>query len=632
MPSHDIELGEPESPAETPPAERAAAARRVARRVAHHERGKAALLVPMAWLAGLHGASWIAEALDVSVLIRLGVTVLGVAVVLGLAERRGRDLPYGQVGLATLWILASIVFGPYGWVPIALWVVGSAVSVPFWVAVLRRPARTARREIEPAEPATPAIAAQARLWDERVAPNHQAYKNTHLADVGPVPDGYTATIVGEPGQARFSLLAADSAVETIASANQVRLSQVAVEEDDDGDASRARLTVIRSDSNLQGSIYLEDSGAAVDPKTGTAQVGRFFDMKPTSWNFFTPSGGVAMCTVVGGTGAGKSGFGELLISLAHRSPLMGKVLLDPQGGASQVNWKGKTDVYAEGEEQTFETLQMLDYVMDRREHFVAHVPWADDLGRERTGKPFLLPGDPDLGGMTMLAIFLEELRLLLDGPFGKSSLGILSPAVRTWRKPGGGLIVFNQNFGLENFGSDQSFRSNLKSGGSIAAFRTGSSSDHHMLGIKADPAKLPEYFRNGEKTHGLGYISGVDRRPAAPWRSIRVRDAFGIATTPAAGGIDERTLGYMEEYRHQHARGRTAEPTTPAAPRRTSGDVQATVESVLATGPMEVGAVCVAVQRRIGEVPLSEIPAALRTLTKAGTVRQSGDLYQLAPN
>ena len=157
-----------------------------------------------------------------------------------------------------------------------------------------------------------------------------------------------------------------------------------------------------------------------------------------------------------------------------------------------------------------------------------------------------------------------------------------------------------------------------------------------MVGLPSDPSKLPEYFRDGSKTHGLGYLTGIDRRPAAPWRAIPVRDAFGIATSPAAGRLDDRTLAWIEEYEHHRGRGRDPKSVAPAPSRRTvtrtSGDVQAAIEKVLASGPMEVGEICIQVQRQLGDVRLSEIPAALRALQRDGVVWQRpGDVYELAP-
>ncbi|MGC5012488.1 hypothetical protein ACLQ2R_17125 [Streptosporangium sp. DT93] len=643
MSSHVTAPADTISPAAAPAADaveekwasgQATAMRRAARRAAHHERGKILLLQPVAWLATLHLTTWAADTADVHPLIRAGVGAATAVAVLGHAERRGQDLPVIPVAAGVLWVAAASLFGPYGWLALLLWIAGIVLSVPFWLSVLRRP-RPAAQTVRPTPVLPTGPPREVELWATRVAPHHQAYKLTHLEQVEPVPDGYTGIVVGERGPTRFSQMTLAAAVETIASANGVHASLVAVEESDDRDASRARVTVIRSDANLQATVWLEDSGAAIDPNTGIAQVGRYFDMAPAHRQFWTKSGGAQMCVIAGDTGSGKSNHVAATLALAHRCPLIATVLLDPQSGSSQPDWSGKTHLYGEGHEETFDYLQLLDFVMTRRADFVAHRPWVDEQGRERNGKPFLLPGDPDMDGMSMLLVAVEELKLFLDGPFGKPGFELLGTGVRTWRKAGGGLLVVNQNLGLENFGNSQSFRSNLLSGGSLTALRTGSSADHNMVGLPADPSKLPERFRTKDKTHGLGYLTGVDCRPAATARMMPVRDAFGIASQPAAGQLGERTLAYIEEYHHHQARGRT--PREVQAPkqretRHTSGDVQAAVEKALLMAPMEVGAVCVAVRRNLGDdVPLAEVPAALRRLTAAGVVVQKGDVYRLTP-
>jgi len=609
---------------------------RAARRAVHHERGKAALLAPVAWLGTIHAAALGMDAADLHPLLRIGIIGAGAVGVLGRAERRGEDLPVVPVSAAVLWLTAASIFGPYGWVAIILWVAGIILAIPHWVTVLRRP-RPARKTTEHKKPTNqPKVADEAILWQRRVVPNNPAFKDTRLVEIEPIPDGYTAIIVGEPGATRFSQLSSAAAVETIASAHQASIARVAVEEVEDGDASRARLTVIRSDENLQKIMWLEDSGAAIDPETGIAQIGWYFDLAPAHRQFWTRSGGAQMCVIAGGTGSGKSSHVSAMLALAHRCPLIATALLDPQGGSSQPDWAGRTHLYGEGHEETLELLRMLDFVMTRRAQYVAHAPWVDDKGRERRGKPFLLPGDPDMDGMTMLLVCVEELKLFLDGPYGKDGLTLLANGVRTWRKAGGSLLVVNQNLGLDNFGNEQSFRSNLLSGGSLTALRTGSSADHHMVGLPSDPSKLPERFRNKEKTHGLGYLTGVDCRPSAPARMMPVRDAYGIATSPAAGSLGERTLAWIEEYKHHQRRGR--DPKTAAAASKrdrgtpTSGDVQAAIEKALTSGPMEIGEICQRVQRQLGDVRLSEIPAALRALQRDGAVWQRpGDVYELAP-
>ncbi|MEU6798852.1 hypothetical protein ABZ907_44765 [Nonomuraea wenchangensis] len=68
--------------------------------------------------------------------------------------------------------------------------------------------------------------------------------------------------------------------------------------------------------------------------------------------------------------------------------------------------------------------------------------------------------------------------------------------------------MFTQNLGLENFGGkpiSNTLRSNLAGGGSVAAFRTGSSQDWRMVGLAVDPSTLPEFWEGTrDKTHGLG--------------------------------------------------------------------------------------------------------------------------------
>ena len=135
---------------------------RTARQVAHHERGKLALLHPVAWLATLHTTAWAADTIDAHPLLRAGVIAATAVAVLGRAERRGQDLPVVPVTAGVLWAAGASVFGPYGWVAILLWVAGILLAVPYWVGVLRRPRRQPRAV--PVERDTVRLSAQARLW------------------------------------------------------------------------------------------------------------------------------------------------------------------------------------------------------------------------------------------------------------------------------------------------------------------------------------------------------------------------------------------------------------------------------------------------------------------------------------
>src|SRR5690606_18623717 len=119
---------------------------------------------------------------------------------------------------------------------------------------LDEPEQQPAHEIEPREPE------EAKIWRTRVVPNNTAFTDTRLVDIKPIPDGFTAVIAGKPGANRYSQMAASAAVETIASAYQANTAWVAVEPASDGDASRARLSMIRSYRNLIDIPDLEDSG------------------------------------------------------------------------------------------------------------------------------------------------------------------------------------------------------------------------------------------------------------------------------------------------------------------------------------------------------------------------------------
>ncbi|MFC7641401.1 hypothetical protein ACFQX6_10760 [Streptosporangium lutulentum] len=237
--------------------------------------------------------------------------------------------------------------------------------------------------------------------------------------------------------------------------------------------------------------------------------------------------------------------------------------------------------------------------MDRRANYIAHVPWVDDHGRERNGKDFFLPGDPDMGGLKLMYFMLEELSLLLQDPdVGPEATEMLAKAAKTWRKPGGAIDAYLQNLGLENFGGrtiSNTLRSNLAGGGSVAAFRNGSSVDHNMVGLKGDPSNLPEFWDGTEdKTVGLGYIKGIDNRPGGKWRSSISRDLYGIAISPAAAQIDPITAGFRDEYfdmvrrginpRDEHAPTPIKAAAKASMPKWSSGDVEAAVERALASG------------------------------------------------
>lgn len=620
--------------------------RRVWRRARHREQAKVVFIWPVVWLASTQLAAVACHATRLGWKLAVVLAAAVFAVVVVRSTRRGEKAPLIPLTAGTAWLLLTTVAGPYGWPALLLWLPGLACSVPYWWARWAAMHRTDKPapaptqepvdqpEEKPVQVEETLTEEVQRWWDETVEPNHAAYAGTRLDAVEPVPAGFAADIVGVPGKTQTHLLMQQKGV--IASGRQKALDQIAVEDARDGDYSGARLTVIDRGDNLLQPRYFEDELPVIDWETGMFRVGTFFDVKPVHWSFWTTTGGAQMGINAGGTGAGKSAFGELKIAVAHQTKHVGVILLDNQNGSSQPEWNGRTHVTREGVDAVWEEILAYDYVMGRRADYIAHAKWVDGKGRERTGKPFLIPGDPDLNYMSLLYFAIEELPMLLKHPeYGKRATDVLANAVKTWRKPGGAVDVFLQNLGLEEFGgtkASNALRSNLVAGGSVAAFRTGSSVDHGMVGLKADPSKLPEFFQGTRnKTHGLGYIKGIDNRPGAKWRSLTFRDLYEITHRPAVGVIDQMTLGFREEYQELRRRGREVETAAPRPAATnvgwTSADVEAAVQRTLRSGPKDLGALCQAVTKQLNGVNLGEIPAAARALTKEGVVRQKDGTF-----
>ncbi|MGW4639656.1 hypothetical protein ACWEN6_14065 [Sphaerisporangium sp. NPDC004334] len=606
---------------------------RAARRTTHWQRRALVNLVPFACLAGVQGTAMLVAAAELALWWRIAAVVTVVAVVLIWMERSGGS-PFGIAIVGGLtYLVPAYLWGVFGGMALVAGCVMPLLAAPFWREHQTRyrhrpdPAATPPPRPEPEQPALEALSPEQVKYAERVVPNNAVFTGTHLDKPVAVPGGFTARIIGEPGKTELSKL--QTGAGTVASAWEGRVDQVTIEETPDGNSSQAQVTVISRGDNLLQKRYLEDDGTAIDVRTGIARVAYFNDLRPAHWSWWTVTGGAQMGLNCGTTGTGKSKFGGTKMCLAHQCPVIAVVLLDAQDGSSQPSWNGKTHRYGEGIEQSYAELQAVDYVAGRRAHYISHVHWVDEQGRERIGKPYLLPGDPDLGGMVLIYVVVEEAPLLFqDETYGPKAIKLLAPGSKTYRKPGISLDIYTQNLDLGELGRNRAFRANIAAGGSVAAFRTGASTDHKMVGLANDPSKLPEYFPNGEKTHGLGYLRGLDRRQAT-MRPLIPRDEFAIASRPAAGAFDQATLGFYEEYFHGRARGRRPAVPQDTPQQTTSGDVQAAIEEVLAAaaGPLDMGSIVAACSRRIQGCSLGEVKAALQALVAAERVWRKGPDY-----
>ena len=145
------------------------------------------------------------------------------------------------------------------------------------------------------------------------------------------------------------------------------------------------------------------------------------------------------------------------------------------------------------------------------------------------------------------------------------------------------------------------------------------------MGLPRDPSLLPATFQDGSLTQGLAYLNGIDRR-AALMRWLYTEKPKFVARTPAAGRIDDLTMGWIEEFTSAKKDGRQPRAGKRAAaeePRSTPGDVKAAIIDVLANADglaLELGELLHQVLKRRVTAPPSEIHTQLKRLVTDGRV------------
>lgn len=493
------------------------------------------MLRPLGWLCGLQATAWACSCLPYGWAISLAVSTVTGAVML--ARRRAAP---ATVAAAWVWLVLASIFGPFGFRALLLWVVGVVLGTSHWH---RNHTSYTRDGREPQLELESSLTLEQRVYLERVAAKGRALPGTELGAPTPVPNGWTAPILGIPGVHDMDQFR--GALRKVASAYETGRHLVTIEPTDASIESQAQVTVLRNASNLDVKRFLEnDEGAAVNPETGCARVGYFNDLKPVHFQFWSRESGMKFSLIAGGTGSGKSAFVSSLLSLCHQSPYMVTVLIDPQGGGSQPDWNGQTYRTALGIEAAHYEIRRWNWIFKRRAEMVANLKWVDDKGRARKGFPFLEPSDLYPG----VRVVLEEAPLLFeDEEVGEECAELIASGAKTWRKAGGALDIVTQLPSVEDL-KKQSLRSMLRSNGNVISFRTGDSVSQNMLGMQEDPSQLPEYFvPSGNPTHGLAYIVGIDRRQAS-WRAMIPEDPHGIAIQPAAGVLDASTVRFGQEF------------------------------------------------------------------------------------
>src|SRR5216683_1717126 len=441
-------------------------------------------------------------------------------------------------GYAGLWTSAVTAWGPAGGGAgdAVLLAGGTLLAAPWWYANRWRwepPPALLPGEQGHAEDLDP----RREFWLENIAAAGCAFPGTDLDDFADVVCGWQADILLPRKKDVKTTADAIAAGPKVSAAYDKPATQVIIEATPDGRQSRARLTVLEQDPFQAGHLW---TGPTLDAATGMAEVGMFPDGTPARYQLWTPGSGACHSLVSGTTGSGKSRFLDMELCEIHLSPLIVAWLIDPQEGQSLPDWTDAADRYAAGENGDYEpcmqVLRAMRRVMIRRSRHLGQLPWQDGKGRWRKGRSFFDPTPQ----MPLLRVIVDEAHVLLKHQVHSAeALSILADTGKLGRKTGVGVELVSLVPSLDELGGPgaQVLRDMLREG-NVVCFRTGNSVATHMLGLHADPSRLPRRFADGSKTHGLGYILGADDRQA-PFRSKLVRDPFDIAERPAAGHLDQ---------------------------------------------------------------------------------------------
>ena len=422
--------------------------------------------------------------------------------------------------------------GPH-WGADPLWGLSALWSIGYGTYWWRRMGRT------PTVAAGPALTAQMLDWETYAAVADGPYPHAELLQPLDTGNGWTAQIL-VPRRKRFQMY-----LEETASALDIDdLTLIALEV---LGPRKGRITVMKTNPLKEGTRFGDSH--VLDPDTGLAPIGVYYDGETASYRFFLPGSGAVHSFVTGTSGSGKSRLLDALLGIERRSPLVCSIVIDPQNGLSLPDWPDGVACFAPGCDFGIVVLRALKAIMEERSARYNRMKWVDDQGRTRTGRAFFVPGDPD----PLISATLDEAHKLLKHPlYGEEAAQIIGDLVKEARKVGIKFRLANQSPNASELGGETLIRDILQ-GGNNAVLRSGSAATGKRAAGSAldgvDPGAIPKEFADGTSTAGMGYLAGPDSR-AAMWRAPLVEDPYGLAHQGFTTGIEQATIDKLPIVRH----------------------------------------------------------------------------------
>lgn len=250
-------------------------------------------------------------------------------------------------------------------------------------------------------------------------------------------------------------------------------------------------------------------GPSIDLATGCAVVGRCDDLSPALIRFWEPGSGTWHELVCGASGSGKSRYlDQALINERHCLDEYGRHLIvswimDPQNGQSLPDWQDRVDRFARTPAECMAMLEEVRAEMFARNLHLAQKKWTDAQDRERTGVSHFTPS----ADMPILSVTIDESPTLLADPRFKD---IIKRILGMARKCGIRLRLVTQIPSISELGNDFNIRPLIAAMCLVCLRTVDAITGGAFPGLPGDPKKdLPEFFPDGSRTFGLGYILGA---------------------------------------------------------------------------------------------------------------------------
>jgi len=375
-----------------------------------------------------------------------------------------------------------------------------------------------RRGKNTAAPA-PTLSEQMQAWEDDVACPDGSLPGSKLVDVVTTDYGWTGVIVLKKGNWRKAVSAAND----IAGDLDLPEEMVQIEKAMGQSAKRAIIAVFNRNPLQDGTTH--PGPQILNKETGQAEVGIFYDGKPSRYAFWKPSGPVHS-VIYGATDGGKSRFLDMLLGTERHNGIV-SIVCDPQGGQSLPRWREAVDWYEDTAYGGLAQLYAIRNVMYERSARYSLMEWTDHKGRVLRGRDHFVVDDPD----PLISVTIDEAHRVLALP---GAVALVLEIVLMARKCGIKLRLVFQGPKANMFGAgpeSTDIREQLQSGNTVM-FRTASALTDSigLPGWEVNPSQLPMYWPDGTSTAGLGYIKGPDNRQAM-FRAHFDRDPAHWATT-----------------------------------------------------------------------------------------------------